>query len=74
MWERTRTTIVFVTHSVDEALYLSDRVYVLSGRPARVQDVVEVDLPRPRDPEAILEEPEYRELHRRIGAQLRAPV
>jgi NitT/TauT family transport system ATP-binding protein len=74
VWERTRTTVVFVTHSVDEALYLSDRVYVLSGRPARVREVVEVGLPRPRDPEAILALPEYRELHRRIGALLRAPL
>jgi NitT/TauT family transport system ATP-binding protein len=74
IWERTRTTVVFVTHSVDEALYLSDRVYVLSSRPARVQEVVEVGLPRPRDPEAILALPAYRELHRRVGALLRAPL
>jgi NitT/TauT family transport system ATP-binding protein len=74
IWERTRKTVVFVTHSVDEALCLSDRVYVLSGRPARVRDVVAVGLPRPRDPEALLEEPSYRELHRRIWALLRAPA
>jgi NitT/TauT family transport system ATP-binding protein len=74
IWERTRKTVVFVTPSVDEALCLSDRVYVLSGRPARVRDVVEVGLPRPRDPEALLEHPGYRELHRRIWALLRAPA
>jgi len=70
IWERTRKTVVFVTHSVDEALLLSDRVYVLSHRPARVLDVVEVGLPRPRDPEALLGLPQYRELHRRIWALL----
>jgi NitT/TauT family transport system ATP-binding protein len=72
IWERTRKTVVFVTHSVDEALHLSDRVYVLTDRPARVQDVVAVDFDRPRDPEALLEEPGYRVLHRRIWSLLRA--
>lgn len=70
IWERTRKTVVFVTHSVDEALYLSDRVYVLSARPARVKEVVDVDLPRPRDPEAILRLPAYGELHQRIWSLL----
>jgi NitT/TauT family transport system ATP-binding protein len=66
IWQRTGKTVVFVTHSVDEALHLSDRVYVLSSRPARVLDVVTVDLPRPRDHEAILALPEYSPLHGRI--------
>jgi NitT/TauT family transport system ATP-binding protein len=70
IWERTGKTVVFVTHSVDEALHLSDRVYVLSGRPARVREIVDVDLPRPRDPEAILALPEYSRLHRRIWGLL----
>jgi len=71
IWERTHKTVLFVTHSVDEALYLSDRVCVLSSRPARVREVVDVDLPRPRDPEAILAMPEYAALHRRIWSLLR---
>jgi NitT/TauT family transport system ATP-binding protein len=70
IWERTQKTVLFVTHSVEEALYLSDRVYVLSGRPARVKEVVEVSLPRPRDPEAIIGLPEYGELHQRIWSLL----
>jgi NitT/TauT family transport system ATP-binding protein len=70
IWERTHKTVVFVTHSVDEALYLSDRVYVLSSRPARVKEVVDVPLPRPRDPEALIALPEYSELHRRIWSLL----
>ena len=70
LWERMRKTVLFVTHSVDEALYLSDTVYVLSGRPARVKEVVAVPLPRPRDPEAILALPEYRALHGRIWSLL----
>ncbi len=70
IWERSRMTVVFVTHSVDEALYLSDRVYVLSPRPARVREVLEVGLPRPRDREGILALPAYRELHARVWSLL----
>jgi NitT/TauT family transport system ATP-binding protein len=48
IWSRTRKTVVFVTHSISEAVYLSDRVVVLSGRPSRIMDDITVDLPRPR--------------------------
>src|SRR5690606_13495513 len=48
VWARYERTVVFVTHDIREAAYLSDRVVVLSARPARVVRVVEVDLPRPR--------------------------
>ena len=47
--ERTDTTIIFVTHSVDEAVYLSDRIVVLTKRPANIKEIVNIDLPRPRD-------------------------
>jgi len=49
IWDRTRKTIVFVTHGLSEAIYLSDKVIVLSGRPGRILDIVSVDLPRPRN-------------------------
>ena len=48
IWEKTKTTILFISHDINEAVYLADRVVVLSKRPAHVMDVIEVDLPRPR--------------------------
>jgi NitT/TauT family transport system ATP-binding protein len=49
IWEQTRKTVIFVTHSVDEAVYLADRIVVLSARPGKIREVIEVGLPRPRD-------------------------
>jgi NitT/TauT family transport system ATP-binding protein len=49
LWERTGKTIVFVTHDIEEAIYLADRVVVLSARPARIKEEVQIRLPRPRD-------------------------
>ena len=48
LWERTRKTIVFVTHDIEEAVFLGDRVVVLSARPGRIREEVTIDLPRPR--------------------------
>lgn len=49
LWDKTKKTIIFVTHSVDEAVYLADRIIVLSERPGTVQEIIEVPWPRPRD-------------------------
>lgn len=51
IWNRTGKTIVLVTHNIGEAVYMSDRVVVMSPRPAKVAAIVPVDLPRPRQPE-----------------------
>jgi NitT/TauT family transport system ATP-binding protein len=48
VWQRTGAAVLFVTHSIEEAVYLSDRVVALSRRPGRVAAVLEIDLPRPR--------------------------
>jgi NitT/TauT family transport system ATP-binding protein len=49
IWGQKKKTVVFITHQIDEALYLADRVFVLGAHPARVRQVVEVPFPRPRD-------------------------
>ena len=71
IWERTGTTIVFVTHSIPEAVFLSSRVVVMSARPGRITDVVTVDLPRPRGEET-RESPRYFELVTAVREGLRA--
>ena len=51
IWTRTDKTIMFVTHDLEEAVFLSDKVVVLSPRPGQIQDVIDIDLPRPRNAE-----------------------
>ena len=48
IWERDRKTVLFVTHSVDEAVFLSDKVVVMTRAPGRIKEIVQIDLPRPR--------------------------
>jgi NitT/TauT family transport system ATP-binding protein len=61
IWERSGCTIVFVTHSIAEAVFLSTRVVVMSPRPGRISNVIPVDLQQPRTA-ATREEPRYFEL------------
>ncbi|AEH06616.1 ABC transporter ATP-binding protein [Methanothermococcus okinawensis] len=48
IWEKDKKTVVFITHSVEEAVYLSDRVIIMTARPGRVKDIVDINLDRPR--------------------------
>jgi len=58
LWEQTRATVVFVTHSISEAVRLSDKVVVMAPRPGRITDVIDIDLSRPRHQE-IITSPEF---------------
>jgi NitT/TauT family transport system ATP-binding protein len=49
IWSEEKKTVVFVTHSVDEAIYLADRIVIMSARPGRIKDVIEIPLARPRN-------------------------
>jgi NitT/TauT family transport system ATP-binding protein len=62
IWEKTRKTIVFITHSVDEAVFLSDRIVVLTPRPGRICRIFEIRLPRPRDRTSV----EFAQLRREV--------
>ena len=57
LWDSMKSTIVLITHDVDEAILVSSRVYVLTSRPGKVKMVLDVDLPRPRDFEAVTSPP-----------------
>jgi NitT/TauT family transport system ATP-binding protein len=69
IWARAKKTIVLITHSIQEAVLLSDRVVVLSARPGRVIDVVDIDLPRPRTFQ-MLSAPEFGAAANRLRGQL----
>jgi|APFre7841882590_1041340.scaffolds.fasta_scaffold03687_3 NitT/TauT family transport system ATP-binding protein len=62
IWEKTKKTIMFVTHSVDEAVFLADRLIVLTTRPGRVCEVIPIDLDRPRDRTSV----EFAQLRRKV--------
>ncbi len=69
--ERERKTMVFITHSIDEAIMLGDRIVVMSARPGRVRELIEVGLPRPRNLEAVRATGRYAELRVHIWEELR---
>lgn len=66
IWEAERKTIIFVTHDIDEAVQLADRVVVMSARPATIQQIVHIDIPHPRD----ISSPRYLELRDGIFQQI----
>ena len=71
IWAKTDATVLFVTHSIDESIYLSDRVVVMGARPGRIHAEVTVDLPRPRWEGDVKAEPRFAQLRAQIREFLR---
>ena len=69
-----RKTVLFITHSIDEALLLGDRIAVMTARPGRVRELIDVPFGRPREPAAIRADPRYARLREHIWNELRPEV
>ena len=76
IWEETRKTVLYVTHSIDEAIILSDCILVMSARPGRIKRLIDVAsfFPRPRSVEVVKSSPKYGELFGQIWGELRDEV
>ena len=74
LWQRERKTVIFITHSMDEAVYLSDRVVVMTPRPGRVAEVLDVPLPRPRLADAVRRDPTFVDLTNYIWRSLKSAM
>jgi NitT/TauT family transport system ATP-binding protein len=72
IWSKTGKTVVFITHSLTEAVYLADEVLVMSARPGRIVDRITIDLPRPRTYEMMATDT-FGQLRNRIWQQIRKP-
>ncbi|HEY1057751.1 MAG TPA: ABC transporter ATP-binding protein [Limnobacter sp.] len=70
MWQQWKISVLFITHDIEEAIFLSDRVYVMTARPGRIKAEIPVDLPRPRTP-AMTASPVFTALHRQLKSLIR---
>ena len=71
LWQREQKTVIFITHSMDEAVYLSDRVVVMTPRPGRVAEILDVPLPRPRIADDVRRDPKFVDLTNYIWNSLK---
>ncbi|WP_206035658.1 ABC transporter ATP-binding protein [Roseomonas sp. HF4] len=74
IWDRTKKTVVFVTHDLAEAIALADRVVVFTGRPGRIKLIEPIDLPRPRDVFRVRFHPRFQELYEHLWQSLEAEI
>jgi NitT/TauT family transport system ATP-binding protein len=65
IWENSHKTVLFITHDIDEAIFLGDRVHVMTARPGQIKETVDIDIPRPRSVE-VLTSPRFMDLKRQI--------
>jgi NitT/TauT family transport system ATP-binding protein len=73
IWDRSRKTVVFVTHAMDEAVFLSDRVVLMGTHPGRIHEIIDIDLPRPRT-DATRSDPRFVELSAYVWDVLRTMI
>ena len=62
LWKKTGTTVIFITHNIEEAVYLSDRILVLTNKPTKIKESIDNDLPRPRK----VSDPDFVELRNKV--------
>jgi NitT/TauT family transport system ATP-binding protein len=74
VWDVEKKTILFITHDLTEAITLSDRVVVMSARPGTVKAIIDINLPRPRDPFLLQTTPEFIEIYHRVWELLRDDI
>ena len=74
LWERTGKTVVFVTHSIDEAIFLSQRVAVMTARPGRIKEIVDIELPSPRYAQDVRSAPEFAKVRQTLSRLLAEEV
>jgi len=74
LWSATSASVVFVTHDLEEAIALSDRVFLMTAGPGTIKGTFEVDLPRPRNVAEIRFQPRFTQIYEAIWAQLRDEV
>jgi NitT/TauT family transport system ATP-binding protein len=74
IWDEDKKTVVFITHSVDEAVTMGDRIVVMTAHPGRIKALVEVPFPRPREVLELRKDPAYGALVYRIWGDLRDEV
>ena len=74
IWRERKKTVLFVTHSVDEAVYLSETVLIMTTRPGKIKSIVDIELDRSRNREEIVTSPEFSELRNRVWLEVREEV
>ncbi|KAF5423137.1 MAG: NitT/TauT family transport system ATP-binding protein [Candidatus Methanocomedens sp.] len=74
IWEKKKKTVLFITHSVDEAVFLADKVVVFTARPGRIKEVINIDLPRPRERTSFEANAVREHLLASLGAEIQAAI
>lgn len=74
LWEETRKTVIFITHSIDEAILLSDRIFLMSSQPGKIVEEVEINIPRPRKMADVRSNPEVAQVFLKIWNHLQEEV